>query len=76
MRRTLDIQRDHVALIRDSMRLLKPDGILIFSNHARNFRMDTESLRPFAIEDISDQTLPVDFRRSPRIHRCWRISHR
>ncbi|MDX1527593.1 MAG: bifunctional 23S rRNA (guanine(2069)-N(7))-methyltransferase RlmK/23S rRNA (guanine(2445)-N(2))-methyltransferase RlmL [Gammaproteobacteria bacterium] len=75
MRRTLDIQRDHVALIRDSMRLLKPDGILIFSNHARNFRMDRDALRPFAIEDISATTLPPDFRRSPRSHRCWRISH-
>ncbi len=75
MSRTLDIQRDHVALIRDSMRLLKADGILIFSNHARNFRMDTDALRPFAIEDISAKTLPLDFQRSPRIHRCWRISH-
>ncbi len=76
MRRTLDVQRDHVELIQDSMRLMAPDGILIFSNHAKSFRMDTDALRQFNIEDISAQTIPEDFRRSPRIHGCWRISRR
>ncbi len=76
MRRTLDVQRDHVELIRDSMRLLKPDGILIFSNHARSFRMDTNSLLEFIVEDISAQTVPMDFKRNPKIHGCWRITHR
>jgi 23S rRNA (guanine2445-N2)-methyltransferase / 23S rRNA (guanine2069-N7)-methyltransferase len=76
MRRTLDIQRDHVELIRDTTRLLKPVGILLFSNHARTFRMDTNSLPEFKIENISAQTIPVDFQRNPRIHGCWRITRR
>ncbi len=76
MRRTLDIQRDHVELIRDTMRLLKPVGILLFSNHARTFRMDTNSLLEFKIENITPETIPVDFQRSPRIHGCWRITRR
>jgi 23S rRNA (guanine2445-N2)-methyltransferase / 23S rRNA (guanine2069-N7)-methyltransferase len=24
-------------------------------------------------EDISAQTIPPDFARNPRIHRCWRL---
>ena len=27
-------------------------------------------------EDISAETLPRDFARNPRIHRCWQIRHR
>jgi 23S rRNA (guanine2445-N2)-methyltransferase / 23S rRNA (guanine2069-N7)-methyltransferase len=75
MRRTLDVQRDHAELIRNTMRWLEPDGILFFSNHARAFRMDTDSLTEFKIVDIGAQTVPLDFRRSPRIHGCWQISH-
>ena len=70
---TLDIQRDHVDLIRSTAALLAPDGLLIFSNNLRRFRMDLEALPELAIEDISAATLPRDFARNPRIHNCWRI---
>lgn len=72
---TLDIQRDHVALINSAMRLLAPDGILIFSNNMRRFRMDLERLSALQVQDISAETLPVDFARNPRIHSCWKIQH-
>ena len=70
---TLDIQRDHVELIRATARLLEPDGVLIFSNNLRSFRMDAEALPELAIQDIGHRTLPKDFARNPRIHNCWRI---
>lgn len=76
MRGTLDIQRDHVSLITNTMRLLRPAGILLFSNHAKRFRMDKEAMSQFNIEDISKQTIPKDFLRRPNIHNCWRIKHR
>ena len=76
MRETLDAQRDHVELIRRTMRLLKPDGILLFSTHAKRFRIDAESLAEFSLEDLSEQTIPLDFQRSRRIHACWRITRR
>jgi 23S rRNA (guanine2445-N2)-methyltransferase / 23S rRNA (guanine2069-N7)-methyltransferase len=41
---TLDVQRDHVALIRDALKLLGPGGTLIFSNNLRRFRLDREAL--------------------------------
>lgn len=76
MRGTLDVQRDHAGLLRKTMRLLRPGGILLFSNHAKRFRMDDAVLREFEVEDISRQTVPKDFSRHPHIHNCWRLSHR
>jgi 23S rRNA (guanine2445-N2)-methyltransferase / 23S rRNA (guanine2069-N7)-methyltransferase len=73
MEGTLDIQRDHVHLIRAACRLLDPDGLLIFSNNLRRFRMDAEALPGLDIVDIGPRTLPRDFARNPRIHNCWRI---
>ncbi len=76
MEGTLDIQRDHVDLIRDAAVLLVPDGLLLFSNNLRRFRMDREALPGLEITDISAETLPRDFARNPRIHNCWRIRRR
>ncbi|MEN8169792.1 MAG: bifunctional 23S rRNA (guanine(2069)-N(7))-methyltransferase RlmK/23S rRNA (guanine(2445)-N(2))-methyltransferase RlmL [Pseudomonadota bacterium] len=70
-----DIQRDHVALIQNAMRLLSKDGLLIFSNNFRKFKLDEEALSGYQIKEISRQTLPEDFKRNPHIHRCWRIQH-
>ena len=71
---TLDIQRDHVDMLRMTARLLKQDGILIFSNNNRKFKMDTESLPSLNSEDITKKTIPKDFERNPRIHSCWKIT--
>jgi 23S rRNA (guanine2445-N2)-methyltransferase / 23S rRNA (guanine2069-N7)-methyltransferase len=73
---TLDVQRDHVALIRAALRLLEPDGVLVFSNNLRRFRMDLDALSNLAIENITAATLPKDFARNPHIHGCWRIRPR
>jgi 23S rRNA (guanine2445-N2)-methyltransferase / 23S rRNA (guanine2069-N7)-methyltransferase len=74
MKSVFDVQRDHVMLIRHCMKILEPDGVLIFSNNLRKFRMDLEALSAFSIEDISRETLPKDFERNPRIHNCWKIT--
>ncbi|MBK7540598.1 MAG: bifunctional 23S rRNA (guanine(2069)-N(7))-methyltransferase RlmK/23S rRNA (guanine(2445)-N(2))-methyltransferase RlmL [Candidatus Competibacteraceae bacterium] len=71
---TLDIQRDHVALLRQTARLLTPDGVLLFSTNQRNFRLDRAGLPELAFEEWSRRTLPLDFARDPKIHQCWRIS--
>lgn len=74
MQATFDVQRDHVALINATARLLEPDGVLIFSNNRRRFSMDRGALANLSIEDISRATLPRDFERNPRIHNCWKIA--
>ncbi len=73
---TLDIQRDHVRLIKAAMRLLEADGQLVFSNNLRRFRLDLEALSGLEVVDISAETLPRDFARTPRIHHCWTIRNR
>ncbi len=69
-----DIQKDHVALIKQALRLLDNDGVLYFSTNFRRFKLDDDALASFTIEDISAQTIPPDFARNPKIHYCWRIS--
>jgi 23S rRNA (guanine2445-N2)-methyltransferase / 23S rRNA (guanine2069-N7)-methyltransferase len=76
MEGVLDVQRDHVRLIRRAVRLLERDGVLLFSTNFRRFRLDREALADLRVEDISAATLPEDFKRNPKIHFCWRIGAR
>ena len=69
----LDIQRDHVALIRACATLLATDGSLYFSSNMRRFKLDEAGLGDLDIENITASTIDEDFRRSPRVHRCWQI---
>lgn len=71
---TFDVQRDHVELLRMTARLLGRNGVLIFSNNNRRFRMEKEALPELYIEDITQKTIHKDFERNPRIHNCWRIT--
>jgi 23S rRNA (guanine2445-N2)-methyltransferase / 23S rRNA (guanine2069-N7)-methyltransferase len=76
MESAFDVQRDHGRLIQQAVQLLTPDGILLFSNNYRRFRLDREALKGLEVEEISASTIPEDFRRNPKIHRCWRITRR
>ena len=72
MHGVLDVQRDHVALLHDCLALLAPGGELLFSTNLRSFRPDAAALADVALTEISDATVPPDFR-NRRIHRCWRV---
>ena len=73
MRDTLDVQRDHAELIARAMRLLKPDGVLIFSCNRRGFRLDAKVSVDFDVEDVTRSTIPKDFERHPGVHACFLI---
>lgn len=68
-----DIQNDHVQLIKNTVTLLAPDGVLYFSTNFRRFKIDKPALSELSLEDITATTIPEDFSRNPRIHYCWRI---
>ncbi len=70
---TLDIQRDHVGLIRDAIALLEPSGTLVFSNNFKRFKIDSESLAPLQVEDITSKTIPPDFARNQRAHHTFLV---
>ncbi len=76
MERDWDVQRDHVSLIRRTMRLLHPDGLLIFSNNFRRFRLMEKGLERFSIDNKTRASIPRDFSRNPKIHQCFFIRHR
>jgi 23S rRNA (guanine2445-N2)-methyltransferase / 23S rRNA (guanine2069-N7)-methyltransferase len=75
MQGVLDVQRDHVGMIRRSMSLLRRPGRLVFSTNYTRFKLDAAALGEFQIEDISAATIPKDFARNARIHRCFVIRH-
>ncbi|HEX5459190.1 MAG TPA: bifunctional 23S rRNA (guanine(2069)-N(7))-methyltransferase RlmK/23S rRNA (guanine(2445)-N(2))-methyltransferase RlmL [Steroidobacteraceae bacterium] len=76
MQGVLDIERDHTALIEACVRLLAPGGLLVFSTNAQRFRLDPAVAERHAVRDVSKATLPHDFERNPRIHRCFEIRQR
>jgi len=73
MQGVLDIGRDHPALIDACMRLLAAGGRLVFSTNAQRFSLDPELKARYDVRDLSALTLPKDFERNPRIHRCFEL---
>ena len=73
MEGVLDVARDHPALIDACARLLSPGGLLVFSTNAQRFKLAEDLAARYAIRDVSAATLPEDFARNPRIHRCYEI---
>ncbi|HWB81710.1 MAG TPA: bifunctional 23S rRNA (guanine(2069)-N(7))-methyltransferase RlmK/23S rRNA (guanine(2445)-N(2))-methyltransferase RlmL [Nannocystaceae bacterium] len=71
MTRTLEIQRDHVELVRACMNRLAPHGTLFFSTNKRGFALDGKALPELV--DITAKSLDPDVRREPPPHRCWRF---
>ncbi|HMM57298.1 MAG TPA: bifunctional 23S rRNA (guanine(2069)-N(7))-methyltransferase RlmK/23S rRNA (guanine(2445)-N(2))-methyltransferase RlmL [Rudaea sp.] len=68
-----DVQRDHARLLNLCGDRLLAGGLILFSNNFRRFKLDEAALARFAIREISAQTIPFDFARSPRIHRAWEL---
>lgn len=73
MNENLDVQRDHESLIDSAMRLLTADGVLYFSTNFRHFKLAPQISEKYKVQDISAQTIDLDFKRSKRIHQCYVI---
>jgi 23S rRNA (cytosine1962-C5)-methyltransferase len=73
MKDILDIQRDHVELINQAIRILAPGGILFFSTNARKFELNADEIKAAQIKDITKMTTPFDFE-GKLLRWCWRIN--
>ena len=73
MEGVLDIQRDHVDLIRMAMERLATGGTLIFSCNLRKFEMEYDALSDLDVKDVSAKSIPSDYARRPNIHVCFHI---
>lgn len=61
MENVLDIQRDHVALINDCLKVLAPGGVLYFSTNFTKFALDEKNINATSIKDLTKATTPFDF---------------
>jgi 23S rRNA (guanine2445-N2)-methyltransferase / 23S rRNA (guanine2069-N7)-methyltransferase len=56
---------------------LTRDGVIVFSNNFRRFKLDRAELEQrFEIEDWSAHSIPFDFARRADIHGCWLLRRR
>ncbi len=70
MEATWDVQRDHAGLLAAVLRITAPGGVVWFSSNARRFKLDP--IPGADVEDVTERTVPEDFRQR-RPHRCWRL---
>lgn len=75
MEDVLDIQRDHVMLLKLAARLLKDNGVILFSNNKRRFKLDEELLAEayLVVEDLTQRSISPDFARHKGIHHLFKV---
>jgi 23S rRNA (guanine2445-N2)-methyltransferase / 23S rRNA (guanine2069-N7)-methyltransferase len=73
MQGVLDIGRDHSELIAGCAAVLAAGGLIVFSTNAQRFRLQAGLSERYDVRDVSAATLPRDFERNPKIHRCFEI---
>ncbi len=75
MEESWDVQRDHIKLMKNLKRILRPHGRIVFSNNKRGFKMDFDGLTALGLTalEISDKVRSLDFERNKHIHNCWLI---
>ena len=67
------IDEDYPELISDCIKLLAPEGFLLFSTNSRKFKLDPQKLpKNCSVEDVTTESIPEDFR-NKNIHKCWVI---
>lgn len=72
MDQMFDIQIDYISLVTKALRLLAEGGVLFFSTNFRKFSFKKEFFSSCIIEEVSEKTIPEDFR-NKKIHRCWKF---
>jgi len=68
--RDWDVQRDHKGFLLACGRLLNAGGRIVFSTNFRKFTLDESLRRHFVIEDVTEKSIPPDFR-NRKIHYCY-----
>lgn len=75
-KRVFDIQRDHVRVITLAMSCLSESGLLLFSTNFRRFVLDGSLSKKYEIKETTKSSIPQDFSRNLKVHRCWEILNR
>lgn len=75
MQETFEVQRDHLQLMAHLKRILRPNGIILFSNNRRGFKLDEFGLDQLELQakNITNETISLDFKRRSNIHNAYLI---
>ncbi|MDN7123694.1 bifunctional 23S rRNA (guanine(2069)-N(7))-methyltransferase RlmK/23S rRNA (guanine(2445)-N(2))-methyltransferase RlmL [Pseudidiomarina sp. 1APP75-32.1] len=76
MQDVLDTQRDHVQLLKLAGRLLKDDGVIIFSTNKKKFKLDHAGLADAFLQadDWTQRSISLDFARHKGIHQLFKVT--
>ena len=74
MENTLDIQKDHLEIVKNCMSMLKQDGKMYFSNNLRDFKLNETISEKYKVIDLTKRSIPEDFR-DQKIHKLFEIRH-
>ena len=72
METTFEVERDQDSLLENVMPLLKPQGVLYFSNNKRDFKISPLIADKYRVKNITSDTIPIDFH-DQKIHHCFEI---
>lgn len=73
MAEDFEVEKDQMFLITNCLRLLADTGVLYFSNNKRKFKLSPEVSALCNVTDISEKTIPQDFR-DQKVHHCFKIT--
>ena len=74
MRYDFDIQKLAGEFIHLCIKKLTTDGVLYFSTNKRDFKMLDEWTTDIKIVDISERSIPEDFR-DKKVHKLYKITN-
>ena len=70
-----DIARHHPTLLRAVIDVMREGAVIFFSTNHQDFTLRTDDLKVAAVKEITDLTIPEDYRSKKKtIHRCWQIN--
>lgn len=69
---SFDIYKHHPYLLRMVLAVTAPGGTVVFSTNHQRFVPNFEGLPVESIEDITEKTVPIDFR-NKHVHFCWKM---
>ncbi|MGE4583815.1 MAG: class I SAM-dependent methyltransferase, partial [Sphaerochaeta sp.] len=74
MDQDFDVQRDYLRWMKVLNALLAKDGTLVFSTNLSTFRLDTQAIRGYEIQEISNQVAAPGFTRRLGTARTWLLT--
>ncbi len=70
---SFDVNRDHPQLLKNTLRVMTPGGILFFSTNHQRFEPRLQGLAVKDLIELTPGTIPEDYR-NRQIHRSWQMT--